>query len=35
MKNCAPKVIEYYFGGEFAAGAYWKKLDTEAEVMDE
>ena len=35
VQNCAPEVIEYCSGGEFAAGAYWKKLDTDAGVIDE
>ena len=30
-----PEVIEHCADGEFAAGAYWKKLDPEAEVIDE
>ena len=35
MQNCAPEVIEHCAGGDFAAGVYWKKLDPEAEVIDE
>ena len=35
IQNRVPEVIEHRAGGEFAAGAYWKKLDTEAEVIDE
>ena len=35
MKNCVPEVIGNCAGGEFAAGAYWKKLYPEAEVIDE
>ena len=35
MQNRAPEVIEHRAGGEFAAGEYWKKLDPEAEVIDE
>ena len=35
MQNCAPEVIEHYSGGEFVTGAYWKKLDPEADVIDE
>ena len=35
IHNHAPEVIEHRAGGEFAAGAYWKKLDPEAEVIDE
>ena len=35
IHNHAPEVIEDCAGGEFAAGVYWKKLDPEAEVIDE
>ena len=35
IQNCTPEVIENRAGGDFAAGAYWKKIDTEAEVIDE
>ena len=35
IHNHAPEVIEHCAGGEFAAGAYCKKIDTEAEVIDE
>ena len=35
IHNHAPEVIEHRAGGEFAAGAYWKNLDPEAEVIDE
>ena len=35
IQNRAPEVIEHRAGGEFAAGAYLKKLDPEAEVIDE
>ena len=35
IHNHAPEVIEHCAGGEFAAGAYWKKLDPESEVIDE
>ena len=35
LKICAPEVIEHSAGGDFAAGDYWKKLDPEAEVIDE
>ena len=35
IHNHAPEVIEHRAGGEFAAGAYWKKVDPEAEVIDE
>ena len=35
IQNCAPEVIEHNAGGEFDAGAYWKKLEPEAEVIDE
>ena len=35
IHNHAPEVIEHCVGGEFAAGTYWKKLDPEAEVVDE
>ena len=35
IQNRAPEVIEHRAGGEFAAGAYWKKLDPEAEVIHE
>ena len=35
IQNRAPEVIEHRAGSEFAAGAYWKKLDPEAEVIDE
>ena len=35
IQNRAPEVIEDCDGGEFAAGAYRKKLDPEAEVIEE
>ena len=35
IRNRVPEVIEYCGGGEFEAGAYWKKVDPEAEVIDE
>ena len=35
IHNHAPEVIENCAGGEFASGAYWKKLDPESEVIDE
>ena len=35
IQNCVPEVIEHCAGGKFAAGAYWKNLDPEAEVIDE
>ena len=35
IHNHAPEVIEHRAGGEFAAGAYCKKIDPEAEVIDE
>ena len=35
IKNRAPEVIELCAGGEFEAGAYCKKIDTKAEVIDE
>ena len=35
MQNLAPEVIEYSSGGEFAAGAKWKKLDPVSEVIYE
>ena len=35
IHNHAPEVIEHRAGGEFAAGAYWKKLNPEAEVIEE
>ena len=34
IHNHAPEVIEHCAGGKFAAGAYWKKIDLEAEVID-
>ena len=34
IQNCAPEVIEHRADDEFAAGAYWKKLDPEAEEID-
>ena len=35
IQNRAPEVIQHGAGGEFASGAYWKKLDPEAEVIYE
>ena len=35
IKNGASEVIEHHSGGEFAAGAYRKKLDPEDEAIDE
>ena len=35
IQNRAPEVIQHGAGGEFASGAYWKKLDTEAEFIYE
>ena len=35
IQNRAPEVIEHRAGGEFASGAYWNKLDPEAELIDE
>ena len=35
IQNREPKVIEHRSGGEFVSGDYWKKLDPEAEVVDE
>ena len=35
MQNRAPEVIEHCACGEFTDGVYWKKLDPEAEVIDD
>ena len=35
MQNHAQEFKEHPGGGKFAAGAYWKKLEPEAEVIDE
>ena len=35
VQNRAPEVIEHRAGGDFAGGVYWKKLDPEAEVIDD